>query len=664
MLRTMRWFAGFGGCGLVLLVACADVAPERAPESPELVVLRDGNNPLQARMYVFRDDTGDRRFADLRRAPPQTFHAMAPNEHNIGHSSAAYWVRFRVKNAAASSSFILAFCATPEIAEVYTDAEEPSGAMVARSGTSLPFSKRPVADGDIAFRITLSAHEDRTFWVRLTSQDTITLDAWMWTEPAFWRFRGGKRLLHGAYYGALTALAAYNLFLYLFVRRRDRNYLLYVVFQLTTGLAQAAIDRYAFEYLWPGHPGWAMRSIPALEFLSVAAALAFAREFLDIRRLSRRLDAVMRVLFVAAVVQVAMWGLVDLSALAPAGGHGPVTVLVMIAALLGGALILSSAVVVAVAAGLAVARTRSTNAGVFLGAWLVLLAGTAMASLHALGAMDSFDGFELIKLGSGLEAVLLSLALASRINALTRDRERAQQELLAANASRIEGLRRLISGVAHEIGNPLNYARGGCDALGAQLDASGPVDPGGKTPVRRAHKLVTSGLSRIQLILDNLRRYLSVGDAAPVTTDLAHEIEDALALARDRMRASDVELETEIGELPRLQARPGQLHQVMLNLIANAIEAMPGGGVLRVVAHAGDDAVEIAVADTGSGIAPADRERVFEPFFTTRAEGTGLGLAVAREIVKVGGGTLRVRDVVGGGAMLVVSLPRPQRESR
>lgn len=83
--------------------------------------------------------------------------------------------------------------------------------------------------------------------------------------------------------------------------------------------------------------------------------------------------------------------------------------------------------------------------------------------------------------------------------------------------------------------------------------------------------------------------------------------------------------------------------------------------MLRVVAHAGDDAVEITVADTGPGIAPADRERVFEPFFTTRAEGTGLGLAVAREIVTTGGGTLQASDSAGGGAMLVVSLPRPQR---
>src|SRR6185295_20141557 len=117
----------------------------------------------------------------------------------------------------------------------------------------------------------------------------------------------------------------------------------------------------------------------------------------------------------------------------------------------------------------------------------------------------SLDGFALMKLGSALEAVLLSLALASRINALSRDRERAQREVLAAKTARIEALRRLVSGVAHEVGNPLNFARGGSDELAAQLDAIERNVPGADSSARRAHKLVASGLARMKLILDNLR---------------------------------------------------------------------------------------------------------------------------------------------------------------
>jgi signal transduction histidine kinase len=268
-----------------------------------------------------------------------------------------------------------------------------------------------------------------------------------------------------------------------------------------------------------------------------------------------------------------------------------------------------------------------------------------------------------MKLGSALEAVLLSLALASRINALTRDRERAQRELLAANTARIEALRRLVSGVAHEVGNPLNFARGGSDELAAQLDAIERNHPGGGGSARRAHKLVASGLARIKLIIDNLRRFLAVGDAGAVPTDLAHEIGQALELAGERLTAAGVRVDKQIDPLPLVQARPGELHQVMLNMIANAIEAMPGGGALKVSARADEHAIEVSMADTGSGIAAADREKVFEPFFTTRADagGTGLGLAVAREIVMKHGGTICVDDAGGGGARFVVSLPRPRQ---
>jgi len=412
-----------------------------------------------------------------------------------------------------------------------------------------------------------------------------------------------------------------------------------------------------------------MRSVPALELLSVSAGLAFARAFLDTRRLSWRLDAAMRVLAIAGLVLSAAWTIADPRAMAALGGNDFLDLAIRITSVVGGVHLLASIGVITVAAAVATVRTGSTNARVFLFAWLVLLAGTAMAALEALGLLTSLDGFVVMKLGSGLEAVLLSLALASRINALTRDRERAQREvldahtrLLAANTARSEALRRLVSGVAHEVGNPLNFARGGAEELAAQLDAIERGVPGADSFARRAHKLVAAGLARIVLILDNLRAYLAVGDAEAVPTDLAHEIDQALELTGERLTAAGVRLEKQIATLPPVQARPGQLHQVMLNLIANAVEAMPGGGTLRVVARAGEREVEVSMTDTGSGVDVADREKVFEPFFTTRAEtgGTGLGLAVARELVMKHGGAIRVEDGDGGGARFVVSLPRAQ----
>ena len=600
--------------------------------------LHDGENALAAYAFVLEDDTGTLTFDDVRGPAEHRFRPLAPGGENAGFTSSAYWLRFHVKNTTSSSSLIVDLRSTTmTVAELYDDAGN-----VRRSGASLPFGERDVAHATIAFRITLPVGEDRTFWIRQRTRDAVLLDPRMWPEGAFWQARAGERLRNGLCYGVIVGLAVYNLFL--FFGTRDRNYLLYVAFQVTNGLAQAALDRYTFQYLWPGQPAWAGRSAMALGCLAMAAALAFARGFLDTRRGSPRLDAAMRVLSSAGLVLAAVWVVTDQTALKP----------------LVGVHFLGSVALIAVAATVAATRAGAGNARVFLVAWTILLAGTVMAVLTALGICLAQDGYPLMKLGSAMEAVLLSLALASRINALTRDRERSQREILAAKTARIEALRRLVSGVAHEVGNPLNFARGGSDELAAQLDAIERTAPGDAAPARRAHKLVASGLARITLILDNLRRYLSVGDAEAVPTDLAREIDQALELAGQRLTGAGVRVEKQIEPLPPLPARPGELRLVMLNLIANAIEAMPGGGTLRVAARAGEHDVEVSMTDTGSGVDVAFREKVFEPFFTTRGEtgGTGLGLAVAREIVMKSGGTIRVDDGDGGGARFVVSLPR------
>jgi signal transduction histidine kinase len=627
----VSWLVGVFACVVPLLVA------HQAWAGDEAVELHDGKTAVAVHAAVLEDASGTLTFDEVRGSAAPRFRPLAPRGENAGYSSSAFWLRFRVVNTSSSASFILELSTTTALAELHDDA-----GSVRRSGASLPFGDREVAHASIAFRIQLGLGEQRTLWLRQRSNDTILLDPMVWSEGAFWESRAAERLLNGVCYGVLLGLAVYNLFL--FLGTRDRNYLLYVAFQVTNGLAQAALDKYTFQYLWPGHPAWAGRSALSFGCLAMAAALAFARGFLETRRRSPWLDAAMRALWIAGLALAVLWAIVDQGALrAVVGVH-----------------FLGSIAVIAVAAAVAAARTGSTNARVFLVAWAVLLAGTAMAVLAALGIVSSLGGYPLMKLGSAVEAVLLSLALASRINALTGDRERAQREVLAAKTARIEALRQLVSGVAHEVGNPLNFARGGSDELGAQLDAIERAAPGHGGPARRAHKLVASGLARMKLILDNLRSYLAVGDAAPVPTDLAREIEQALELSGERLRSAGVEVETRIDPLPAVPARPGQLHQVMLNLIANAIEAMPGGGTLRVAAHAGPHDLEVWVTDTGPGVAAADRERVFEPFFTTRGDagGTGLGLAVAREIVMKDGGTIRVEDGEAGGARFVVSLPR------
>jgi signal transduction histidine kinase len=117
------------------------------------------------------------------------------------------------------------------------------------------------------------------------------------------------------------------------------------------------------------------------------------------------------------------------------------------------------------------------------------------------------------------------------------------------------------------------------------------------------------------------------------------------------------------GGLPAVPVDGERLQQVLFNLIANALEATPEGGRVTVTARCdpADARVRLAVSDTGRGISAADLSRLFEPFFTTRPEGTGLGLAVADQIVRESGGRMAVDSAVGVGSTFTVDLPHEEK---
>src|SRR5262249_23268084 len=151
-------------------------------------------------------------------------------------------------------------------------------------------------------------------------------------------------------------------------------------------------------------------------------------------------------------------------------------------------------------------------------------------------------------------------------------------------------------------------------------------------------------------LLENLRAYVQARDIEMIAIDLNGELEQALALSQEWLQRSGVRVERALANLPPIPARPGELHQVLVNLLINAAQAMPEGGTLRVETRRGEGMVLVSVEDTGPGVDPSNREAIFEPFFTTRvaAGGTGLGLSVAREIVLRHGGQIRVEDRAAG----------------
>ena len=152
-------------------------------------------------------------------------------------------------------------------------------------------------------------------------------------------------------------------------------------------------------------------------------------------------------------------------------------------------------------------------------------------------------------------------------------------------------------------------------------------------------------------------------------TDLVLLVEDVLVLLERELMKYRVQLEREISPVPRVSANPGQIQQVLLNLVVNARQAMPNGGrlILRLANDPATGYVDLTVRDTGCGMPPEVMRRIFEPHFTTKSGpdetgkgGTGLGLSACREIVEAHHGRIRVESAVGRGTAITIRLPMLQ----
>jgi signal transduction histidine kinase len=270
--------------------------------------------------------------------------------------------------------------------------------------------------------------------------------------------------------------------------------------------------------------------------------------------------------------------------------------------------------------------------------------------LDAELAMDSY----IERHDEGLTHLNRELAAVSR--SLSREVEVQEQELRqtqkrARAAEDLASIATLVAGLAHEIGTPMGVIRGHAEALEGAVQGE------------RAHwrlRTILEQIDRISAIIRSLLNVARPRELVSVPVEPAQVLDTALAFLSERLHRRGIEVERHYEPVPTLEGDPDKLQQLFLNLFLNACDAMPEGGHLRVsVAPAGEQAVRIRVADDGVGIAPADLENLFKPFFTTKpaGRGSGLGLVVAQGIVADHGGRIEAHSEPGGGTVFVIELP-------
>lgn len=246
-----------------------------------------------------------------------------------------------------------------------------------------------------------------------------------------------------------------------------------------------------------------------------------------------------------------------------------------------------------------------------------------------------------------LLAMLLMAGLGRNLKRHEREQALLQDEL--RRSERLASLGKLLAGVAHEVRNPLAAIRSTVQLWQRLPDQS-------RTP--ESLDVVVRAVDRLNETVTQLLYFSRADSTQRESVDVSGLARETLDLFAAQAGSQGVTFQTEMRAVKKVPGSPGALRQVFVNLVANALQAMPGGGQLRVTTHMNEhgDRMVIDFADTGPGIAPEVRSHLFEPFFTTRPEGTGLGLALCREIILQHDGTIECIESPSG-ARFRIELP-------
>lgn len=254
--------------------------------------------------------------------------------------------------------------------------------------------------------------------------------------------------------------------------------------------------------------------------------------------------------------------------------------------------------------------------------------------------------FWLLRSGEG-DAIGL-IGVCQDLSSIKQMEERMRQ------ADRLAAIGRLSANIAHEIRNPLASVSGAIEVLARDI----PSDP----TRERLVEIVLSESARLNQLISDFLEYARPAPLVPTEVNASRVLDDVLVLLEHRRLPDHLKVVREYDERLLVRADPQQLRQAIWNLCLNAVQSMPEGGELRVAGRlldggGGPTRVQIGIADTGYGIAETDLPHIFEPFYSTKPEGSGLGLAMVYRVVQEHGGEIDVRSTVRGGTTFTLSLP-------
>ena len=592
---------------------------------------------------------------------------------NFGFSDATFWVKVPLSRSAhAPSEWII------EIP--YLGLDEVSfyapGKPVVSSGAVAASDSRPFQYRFFVFPVTLDT-EPQNFYLRIRSSYAVSIPLMLYSLAAFNNELVTDTLIQALYYGGLLSLLFYNLILFLTVR--NRQYLIYCLFTLCTGLGIFAGNGYAHLYLWPHAVEWNQISQNTLLGFSGMLAMMFTSVFLKTKKTQPRLDLIVKsfggVYLLLTLLLVGTLFTKHISRQWVFEGLFALTLVTSITCFY---------------ASLKAVKQGQLKAFYFSLAWGALMLGAVVASLRVFELVPS-NIFTLyaLQIGSGIEILLFSFALAYRIQTERALRAKAQAETLAAKQAAVDALKisedrleeavikrteklqhllvseqeiheqyvRFGAMIAHEFRNPLNIIEGQTSMLDLESE-SGIANTQKRTSAIRSATFRLANLFDQWLQSDRLNQPGTHLDIANLNAGaLIDELVETCRSFHPDYQFSYTPPASAIfvdGDSHLLQIS-------ILNLIDNACKYSPKGSTITVALREQGGLVAISVQDQGRGIHPDDTDRIFEVYYRATHEdqikGTGLGLAFVEKITKLHHGSIEVKSTPNTGSTFTLWLP-------
>jgi PAS domain-containing protein len=346
---------------------------------------------------------------------------------NYGFTKSVYWVRFNLSNNSMSEFSKVLEIGFPLLDKVQLyifSAKNGHYDLLQHetTGRDFSFKNRAVEHRNFVFPFTMHPEEKLTFLLRIETDDGMIFPLSVWNPEYFTQRVQIEHFLFGIYYGIILVMILYNFFIFIFTR--DKNYLIYILYITFFGMFQFAMNGLAVQYLWPDLTWWGIHANPFLIGMSCLFGAYFSIKFLNMPVIIPKFNRIMQSLMVLSIVLVISSLFIDYSITILAGQILPLTM-----------------ILVGIPAAVVSLKRGNRSARFYLIAWTTFFIGVILSTLRVMGLLPHNFITEFgMQIGSGLEMVLLSLALADRINIMKKEKDEAQQEVITSQQIMVASL--------------------------------------------------------------------------------------------------------------------------------------------------------------------------------------------------------------------------------